>query len=212
MTSARSLSSSGLSPQARGEHRPAASLYRRCGPIPAGAGGTCLHRMASRRMWAYPRRRGGNLPILGALALALGLSPQARGELGLDHGVVGPGGPIPAGAGGTAQVRHIVPRGRAYPRRRGGNALLVSSMVSPLGLSPQARGELHDRREVVGPQGPIPAGAGGTCIPEAMVRMARAYPRRRGGNRSELTMPNARVGLSPQARGEQTSTILFAAL
>ena len=52
--------------------------------------------------------------------------------------------------------------------------------------------------------GPIPAGAGETRKKCASHSVARAYPRRRGGNMRVAQSRAHRKGLSPQARGKPT--------
>ncbi len=71
------------------------------------------------------------------------------------------------------------------------------------GLSPQARGEQTFTTTLEIAEGPIPAGAGGTSRSVCGGRLARAYPRRRGGNLSIETLHLLAQGLSPQARGER---------
>ena len=91
---------------------------------------------------------------------------------------------------------------RAYPRRRGGNRCQNWPPICQVGLSPQARGEPVDQREIAILVGPIPAGAGGTPPRRLALPKVRAYPRRRGGNVFASDGLAADVGLSPQARGE----------
>ena len=90
---------------------------------------------------AYPRRRGGNLGESFGGDRDLGLSPQARGEHLLGPSLVIRGGPIPAGAGGTAMNLNPDRMDGAYPRRRGGNFSGAVDTCFRKGLSPQARGE-----------------------------------------------------------------------
>ena len=53
--------SRGLSPQARGKRVRSVGRCVRSGPIPASAGETIPHATNCSTMWAYPRKRGGNL-------------------------------------------------------------------------------------------------------------------------------------------------------
>ena len=172
------------------------------GPIPAGAGGTGRSLRMSPRCGAYPRRRGGNAIYCTRLPGWAGLSPQARGEQPRGADGIRPGGPIPAGAGGTRAAPSGRSGPRAYPRRRGGNDHGRAVQYVQEGLSPQARGE--PGRVFWGRPGlgPIPAGAGGTPPWPIARNPWRAYPRRRGGNRNELESGSHGRGLSPQARGE----------
>ena len=58
------------------------------------------------------------------------LSPQARGNPDMDHGVDGRDGPIPACAGEPQPGRAPTWKARAYPRMRGGN--MVARSTNPL--------------------------------------------------------------------------------
>ena len=131
----------GLSPQARGKLQPKARKAWRRGPIPAGTGETDTQIRFLSIQTAYPRRHGGNSPLLERLLLLEGLSPQARGKRASRAGFPPQRGPIPAGTGETGDYLHRTRDGRAYPRRHGGN--WFSRHCSPLqkGLSPQARGK-----------------------------------------------------------------------
>ena len=136
------LAQTGLSPQARGEQAGLDLCAHEAGPIPAGAGGTREQGERPGMMRAYPRRRGGNHRIEAYPSHAAGLSPQARGEPVMAVPCALFGGPIPAGAGGTAIASTFQLCPRAYPRRRGGNGLFHARRTAGQGLSPQARGEL----------------------------------------------------------------------
>ena len=70
---------------------------------------------------------------------------------------------IPAGR--AAQLENLGnPLGNrwAYPRRHGGNEQYGGVPYETAGLSPQARGKLHDRDINAARNGPIPAGTGET--------------------------------------------------
>ena len=69
-----------------------------------------------------------------------GLSPHARGNLGLAHLQRRPSGPIPACAGEPVRVMDISVSFGAYPRMRGGTIIEGTGMLYGLGLSPHARG------------------------------------------------------------------------
>ena len=57
-------------------------------------------------------------------------------------------------------------------------------------------------------EGPIPAGAGETIAYISRALYARAYPRRRGGNRAMAPIHPHAQGLSPQARGKHGGTYM----
>ena len=116
------LPEEGLSPRARGNPDALFTWTLSNGPIPAGAGEPCRVNRLYRRIWAYPRGRGGTLgrclrrQFVGAyprgrggtsrvtliFALRKGLSPRARGNPDLGDPTAIPAGPIPAGAGEPA--------------------------------------------------------------------------------------------------------------
>ena len=139
---AEAVADSGLSPLARGNRIGFRWIFACAGPIPAGAGepDTACHAVLGAR--AYPRWRGGTKEAMTSKRLFQGLSPLARGNL--HHGglaAVGLG-PIPAGAGEPGKDRTTAERPGAYPRWRGGTALLPGRSDWVRGLSPLARGNL----------------------------------------------------------------------
>jgi hypothetical protein len=89
----------GLSPRARGNLDDLRPVSRVIGPIPACAGeppGSLRHPIAA---GAYPRVRGGTCVATPATSPCVGLSPRARGNLGVQEGPLQCKGPIPACAG-----------------------------------------------------------------------------------------------------------------
>ena len=93
------------------------------GPIPAGAGETSFFGANIDMDGAYPRGRGGNPRTPGTRRCSRGLSPRARGKPVRDQRIIVVDGPIPAGAGETADSQIVAESIRAYPRGRGGNAV-----------------------------------------------------------------------------------------
>ncbi len=81
----------------------------------------------------------------------------------------------------------------------------VSSPTSA-GLSPQARGNLHDFDDGKYPERPIPAGAGQPPSDPGIYPNRTAYPRRRGATRRLRSQRLHYIGLSPQARGNRRET------
>ncbi len=132
-----------------------------------------------------------------------GLSPLARGTQGaicqnkILHRF------IPAGAGNTKQNQAARDEITVYPRWRGEHGIGGSAGGTSTGLSPLARGTLYlfcrrnqDARF-------IPAGAGNT-FPLISTSFNRSvYPRWRGEHDYGLVAIDARLGLSPLARGTQ---------
>ena len=136
----------GLSPLARGKHADRGVHLPAPGPIPAGAGETAITATEPRSSRAYPRWRGGNGWRWPGQGHGWGLSPLARGKRVLFGGGGRRAGPIPAGAGETSGVDRRIQPGRAYPRWRGGNGVVISNPKAANGLSPLARGKRLRRR------------------------------------------------------------------
>ena len=183
----------GLSPPTRGSQ---SSSHERQGnhwSIPAHAGEPHTVAGSLNRASVYPRPRGGashrgREPQPGSIPAHAG-EPRAGGERGdID-------GSIPAHAG--------------EPR---------SACISPVGLSPPTRGS-RGRIRVLGigqrsssaHQGSIPAHAGEPPLVsrvQSAQRIARVYPRPRGGAPFGWRWRVAEYGLSPPTRGSQARRAL----
>ena len=130
----------GLSPRVRGNpHQPLPSV--------AGTG-------------VYPRVCGGTVSAGDGGGEVAGLSPRVRGNLGLDPGVDGNRGSIPACAGEPLPLGTDAEYARVYPRVCGGTAYIRNACRRKGGLSPRVRG--NPRRIALAPAliGSIPACAG----------------------------------------------------
>ena len=117
-------------------------------------------------------------------------------------------GPIPARAGEPSIQTPCWHSREAYPRSRGGTSACRLGWPAGSGLSPLARGNLKMAREVGYPLGPIPARAG---EPKSKVNkdvMGWAYPRSRGGTRSQNQWLSSLGGLSPLARGNLRALVV----
>ncbi|TXT36590.1 MAG: Uncharacterized protein FD135_4176 [Comamonadaceae bacterium] len=91
----------------------------------------------------------------------------------------------------------------AYPRSRGGTAVHSIILEPDLGLSPLARGNLHNFSQVMADHGPIPARAGEPTGRYYSDAKCRAYPRSRGGTKCVRRVDGDVMGLSPLARGNR---------
>ena len=110
----------GLSPQARGNlYHPGREVEVER-TIPAGAGEPRSPRGLILGRRDYPRRRGGTAWNQDAAELAVGLSPQARGNPDHRDRDGRRRGTIPAGAGEPKHFHFLLSLVKDYPRRRGG--------------------------------------------------------------------------------------------
>ena len=191
----------GLSPLARGNQCQSAQRWAAKGPIPARAGEPAPCHPAATLAWAYPRSRGGTKHGLLVRKGILGLSPLARGNRRIWIRCGGSSGPIPARAGEPSTLRALITGNGAYPRSRGGTALLLWLRRQRGGLSPLARGNLGHRGRSIRQLGPIPARAGEPPAQPTPRTRGRAYPRSRGGTDYTGTDGKRRWGLSPLERG-----------
>ncbi len=174
--------------------------------IPAGAGNTRGKGISPLYMAVYPRWRGEHYQQAWFLDRARGLSPLARGtRTRLAPGRLGSRF-IPAGAGNTAPAIPLPMHPTVYPRWRGEHPFSSDDEETPSGLSPLARGTqlqiMLNRRG----RRFIPAGAGNTRPESDRIQPGKVYPRWRGEHAYFLPSCNSAYGLSPLARGTQTSS------
>ena len=150
----------GLSPHTRGNRVGNRLGLRGVGPIPAYAGEPIYLAARLPLLWAYPRIRGGTWAMRRSRPTTPGLSPHTRGNQIAAQIPEHIKGPIPAYAGEPADQEGTRPRGRAYPRIRGGTRLSGKGRVDLGGLSPHTRGNPSHRPAAGRMRGPIPAYAG----------------------------------------------------
>ena len=180
----RSVFANGSSPLTRGKREITPDVSVDDGLIPAHAGKTSHHPLASGRGAAHPRSRGENGGCLPNLLPALGSSPLTRGK---HHGCADRRAHprlIPAHAGktlGRLSGTHSEP---AHPRSRGENGRGRKRRRLGLGSSPLTRGkrlrtdDWHDSSRL------IPAHAGKTSRRRSRLSSTGAHPRSRGENRA----------------------------
>ena len=112
---------------------------------------------------------------------------------------------IPACAGETCIVSHLLSAASDHPRLRGGNTDRNAPMPSTHGSSPLARGKLgrllNGRRLLR----IIPACAGETATAAPQALQQSDHPRLRGGNRACVSATRVTCGSSPLARGKPSS-------
>ncbi len=173
----------GLSPLARGTHRPRTTIRANRRFIPAGAGNTTVQTAGYYFFAVYPRWRGEHNVRLSPLCVVAGLSPLARGTLH-GFGFLFDGRRfIPAGAGNTYIRAKNKATATVYPRWRGEHIYQNISFYSHGGLSPLARGTRIKHGLTRRAARFIPAGAGNTPRLFKRGRRGSVYPRWRGEHR-----------------------------
>ncbi len=134
------VSSSGLSPLARGTRHMPDHMCSNGRFIPAGAGNFATGFMQAAQKSVYPRWRGELISLLEYMSCAHGLSPLARGT---QHGrpyEIPVARFIPAGAGNSNIPGDNQPAYSVYPRWRGELESEGRFRQGVHGLSPLARG------------------------------------------------------------------------
>ena len=207
----------GLSPLARGTHRPRTTIRANRRFIPAGAGNTTVQTAGYYFFAVYPRWRGEHLLLELVECCYSGLSPLARGTQRQVVAALRGRRFIPAGAGNTYIRAKNKATATVYPRWRGEHIYQNISFYSHGGLSPLARGTrikhgLTRRAARFIPAGAgntgsvcgsIAGGAGNTVDGEFFIAGAPVYPRWRGEHDRLRHLAVADQGLSPLARGTQ---------
>ena len=133
-------SGSGLSPLARGTHRPRTTIRANRRFIPAGAGNTTVQTAGYYFFAVYPRWRGEHHKETILRFVQVGLSPLARGTLLQCQQSFPDCRFIPAGAGNTRRWHRQTPVLSVYPRWRGEHYRDRFWNLQRGGLSPLARG------------------------------------------------------------------------
>ena len=139
---------------------------------------------------------------------APGLSPLARGTLTAWYAESHPERFIPAGAGNTEASNIWWTKRTVYPRWRGEHCTRRVLATGHPGLSPLARGTLRQPPASPAVRRFIPAGAGNTVCSHVLPVIRMVYPRWRGEHiRSQFRQCGV-SGLSPLARGTQSTEFL----
>ena len=128
----------------------------------------------------YPRWRGEHITPFCDCPVFAGLSPLARGtRVSANPEEIEPRF-IPAGAGNTHMIRRARRWHSVYPRWRGEHRITPRFLPRQRGLSPLARGTLHEPKFQGWDSRFIPAGAGNTYILKRLLNHKTVYPRWRG--------------------------------
>ena len=150
----------GLSPRARGNRAHDAGLRAVQGSIPACTGEPLYSVSCESPYTVYPRVHGGTPSIAHTRSSGHGLSPRARGNLGIASGLPATRGSIPACTGEPPHSLAHLQDEAVYPRVHGGTHGDHSLRMLITGLSPRARGNPHKDRDAVRRQRSIPACTG----------------------------------------------------
>ena len=170
----------GSSPHARGTLGTQLRLCVSIGIIPACAGNTPDPIVLSWAIWDHPRMRGEHSIRPLRKSTRRGSSPHARGTRSAPVIIHLTLGIIPACAGNTRRLRELPTRSWDHPRMRGEHLRLSGKKSAKPGSSPHARGT-QQLVEAVGDEiGIIPACAGNTHWPNALISYPGDHPRMRG--------------------------------
>ncbi len=131
-------------------------------------------------MVVYPRWRGELDRTASVVSSGSGLSPLARGTPVFANLWTIAIRFIPAGAGNTGSATAAPMTTSVYPRWRGEHACRQIPRKQNPGLSPLARGTLHEPKFQGWDSRFIPAGAGNTYILKRLLNHKTVYPRWRG--------------------------------
>ena len=170
-------------PRPRGEHEPAADVWRRDGGSSPPARGTRCDRVRRAAWSRFIPARAGNTLTSWPWARRITVHPRPRGEHRLQfreqHGRFGSSPPargtrlavslpwsrlrfIPARAGNTSSARRPRQTTPVHPRPRGEHVVDVEITSASTGSSPPARGTPLGSRRFPCPERFIPARAGNT--------------------------------------------------
>ena len=133
------------------------------GIIPACAGSTVVPTLCDCAHGDHPRVRGEHDRSARLRLRVQGSSPRARGALPAKRPSQRDVGIIPACAGSTRSVSIFLTRPWDHPRVRGEHTFAESSLETPRGSSPRARGAPVDHHVPKFWAGIIPACAGSTA-------------------------------------------------
>ena len=152
----------GSSPHVRGAPRCGIRPQREYGIIPACAGSTAMRSRRATYGRDHPRMCGEHSNILDMSKLTAGSSPHVRGALAHYDDPFHMGGIIPACAGSTCVISHVVEKAWDHPRMCGEHRGIRGRVVVRLGSSPHVRGAHCIFHYSFPPSGIIPACAGST--------------------------------------------------
>ena len=193
----------GSSPLTRGKPGQATDPRDRCGLIPAHAGKTGARSGPHCAQRAHPRSRGENPGHSTKKAATRGSSPLTRGKLAGADNLCSFVRLIPAHAGKTLPCFSASSPLSAHPRSRGENSTPPPPWRVQRGSSPLTRGKRTPWCADWQSCRLIPAHAGKTGESGCKTVIARAHPRSRGENYTDISRVSVKTGSSPLTRGKR---------
>ena len=193
----------GSSPRVRGKPRRRNPNHRHHRIIPARAGQTTLRFHSTFRSSDHPRACGANNAAMNIPVLLSGSSPRVRGKRPSPQGRARHGRIIPARAGQTSARSARTNESSDHPRACGANRRTVRLFGVSVGSSPRVRGKRHALVGQIEHLRIIPARAGQTATPKAVVIIPPDHPRACGANSIVLLTALGGGGSSPRVRGKR---------
>ena len=155
----------------------------------------------------HPRMCGEHSNILDMSKLTAGSSPHVRGALAHYDDPFHMGGIIPACAGSTCVISHVVEKAWDHPRMCGEHRGIRGRVVVRLGSSPHVRGAPGHVPTHRTTMGIIPACAGSTDKLPEYIAAIRDHPRMCGEHPISDHWPTRVTGSSPHVRGALPSSV-----
>ena len=178
--------------------------------IPAGTGKPNRSACRRARIRVDPRGHGEANSIVVPGLLFEGRSPRARGSLHAGDLQGSRMGSIPAGTGKPESLRLSPSSIRVDPRGHGEAVHMSSSVVTPNGRSPRARGSRASSGRGAASGGSIPAGTGKPRSRRRRQAWSGVDPRGHGEALQRQWAAEIIKGRSPRARGSQAPTSFIA--
>ena len=193
--------SSGSSPRMRGSLRHNDEHARQSGIIPAHAGLTGPHTLASTLGRDHPRACGAHPMEFSNLQVGEGSSPRMRGSHERHRLMPHDAGIIPAHAGLTRPRDQPGRPPRDHPRACGAHRWKATRADCSPGSSPRMRGSRRGTHRHESGWGIIPAHAGLTVQVHRSQSDSQDHPRACGAHFSLACTRHRMVGSSPRMRG-----------
>ena len=201
-------SGTGSSPRVRGTPTLPASQTVGLRFIPAGAGNTPFRTPHPPGRPVHPRGCGEHQGRVLSGGLGIGSSPRVRGTRTTSEWIHDQPRFIPAGAGNTRFAPLLPSEATVHPRGCGEHRSIVTCGGSRRGSSPRVRGTLVSASQNSVDERFIPAGAGNTTLPMAVVGALPVHPRGCGEHVQRRSQGCGHQDSSPRARGTRNSGLI----